>query len=76
MAVCVGHRCSDLLDALSLTNMLYYAGRIFQLIGLLAMPSAMWIAQIEHDEGKSIGVFVGSLIVFYVGVLLVNAGKK
>ncbi|MCB9799879.1 MAG: hypothetical protein H6757_03890 [Candidatus Omnitrophica bacterium] len=56
--------------------MIYYAGRIFQLIGLLAMPSAMWIAQIEHDEAKSIGVFVGSLIIFYLGVLLVNTGKK
>lgn len=56
--------------------MIYYAGRIFQLIGLLAMPSAMWIAHFEHDEAKSIGVFVGAILVFSLGTVLLKFSAK
>ncbi len=49
---------------------LYYAGRSLQLIGLLAMPSAMWVAQFERNERLSIGIFAGSFVVFASGYCL------
>ena len=56
--------------------MIYWAGRIFQLIGLLAMPSAIWLGQFAHDERGSIGIFTGSLLVFWLGVLLTRIARK
>lgn len=55
---------------------LYYAGRALQLIGLLAMPSAMWIAQVERNERLSIGIFVGSFAVFAAGYFLTKVSGK
>lgn len=49
---------------------LYYAGRTLQLTGLLAMPSAMWVAHFDRDERLSIGIFVGSFVVFAAGYFL------
>lgn len=46
------------------------------MIGLLAMPSAIFIAQIGHDERGCIAVFTASLVVFYLGYLLVRAGRS
>ena len=54
----------------------YYAGRGLQLIGLLAMPSAMWIAQFERNERLSIGVFVGSFVAFAAGYFLTKVSGK
>lgn len=51
-------------------NGFYYAGKIFQLIGLIAMPSAIWVAQFEHSERGSIGIFLGSILVFFIGWIL------
>lgn len=56
--------------------MISTAGRIFQLIGLLAMPSAIWLGQFAHNERASIGVFLGSLLVFWLGYLLTQAARK
>ena len=56
--------------------MIYRAGRIFQLIGLLAMPSAIWLGQFAHNERGSIGVFLGSLLVFWLGFLLTRVARK
>ena len=55
--------------------MLYTFGRGLQLIGLLAMPSAMWVAEVQRDEALSIGVFVGAGIVFLIGFFLVRKAK-
>lgn len=55
---------------------LYHAGRALQLTGLLAMPSAMWIAHFERDERLSIGVFVGSFAVFAAGYLLTRLSGR
>lgn len=55
--------------------MLYWAGRIFQLIGLIAMPSSMWAAEYLRSEPISIGVFAGSILVFFIGLLLVRWSK-
>lgn len=45
----------------------YLTGRTFQLIGLLALPSAIWIAEFQKSEVLAISVLVGSVLVFFVG---------
>ena len=56
--------------------MIYTAGRVLQLIGLLAMPSALWLAQFAHDERGSIVFFLGSLLLFWLGYLLTQVARK
>lgn len=50
--------------------MLYTFGRALQFIGLLVMPSAMWFAEVQHSEARSIGVFVGAGVLFLIGMML------
>ncbi len=50
---------------------LYRAGRIFQLIGLMAMPSAIWVGGIGHNERGCIAIFVASILVFFIGWILI-----
>ncbi|MDP3920052.1 MAG: hypothetical protein Q8R76_04505 [Candidatus Omnitrophota bacterium] len=50
--------------------MIHRAGRIFQGIGLLVMPSAIWVGHFERDERGAITLFVASLAVFYLGYFL------
>ena len=54
---------------------LYYAGRAFQAAGLIAMPSAIWVGQIGHNERGCIAIFVSSLAVFLGGILLQRLSK-
>ena len=56
--------------------MIYSAGRIFQLIGLIAMPSSMWVAHFQRDERGSIAIFLSSILVFVIGYVLTVIGKK
>jgi len=56
-------------------NMVYFLGRSLQFIGLLIMPTAMWFAEVQHSEARSIGVFVGAGIVFLIGLLLTRIAK-
>lgn len=55
---------------------LYYAGRVFQLIGLIAMPSAMWVGWIGHNERGSIAIFTGSILVFALGTFFLKLSGK
>ena len=50
--------------------MFYRIGRGLQLFGLLILPSAIWIAQFEHNEALAIGVLGGAVIIFYLGYFL------
>ena len=56
--------------------MLYHAGRIFQLIGLIAMPSAIWVGHIGHNERGAIAIFVSSILVFAFGTILLKISGK
>ena len=56
--------------------MIYYAGRIFQLIGLIAMPSSIWVGFVGHNERGSIAIFTGSLLVFVIGTGLLKLSGK
>ncbi len=48
----------------------YYLGRLLQLISLIAMPSAIWVGHIGHNERAAISIFVGSMALFVLGWLL------
>ncbi len=54
---------------------IYLAGRIFQLMGLIAMPSAIWAGHFGRDEQGAIAIFTASILVFSVGVLLNKIAK-
>ncbi len=56
--------------------MIYLAGRIFQLIGLIAMPSAIWVGHFDRNEQGAIAIFAASLLVFFVGYGLTRLGMK
>ncbi len=56
--------------------MFYPLGRLLQLLGLLTMPAAMWVAEFQHDERGSIGIFVGAGAVFLIGFFLTETAKK
>ncbi len=56
--------------------MIYLAGRIFQIIGLIAMPSAIWVGEIGHDEKGCIAIFVASIFVFFLGYGLIRISAR
>ena len=45
-------------------------GRALQLLGLLVLPSAIWMAEMTHSEAASIGLFLCSIAVFFAGYAL------
>ena len=55
--------------------MLRWAGKIFQLIGLLAMPSAIVVGEMYRDERQMIAVFTASFVVFMFGWLVERTQK-
>ena len=54
---------------------MYFFGRALQLFGLIALPSAIWIAQFEHNEALSIGVLASSVLIFYLGYIFSSKYK-
>lgn len=54
---------------------LYQIGRSLQLLGLLLMPSAIWLAHFRRDEAGSITIFAGSFLIFYLGLWIARKGK-
>ena len=56
--------------------MIYNLGRLLQLLGLLTMPAAIWVAEFRHDERGSISVFAGAGIIFLIGMFLARAYRR
>ena len=54
----------------------YAVGRGLQVMGLLVLPSAIWVGHFNHDEKGAIGIFVGSVAVFFAGVALSRIALK
>lgn len=54
----------------------YIFGRSLQIIALLALPSAIWVGQFEHDEARAIFFLVFSLVTFNIGYFLTRFSKK
>ncbi|HXV28568.1 MAG TPA: hypothetical protein VD913_06340 [bacterium] len=57
-------------------SLIYFAGRIFQVIGLIAMPSAIWVGFLGHNERGSVAIFVASILVFTTGYFLTQFSKR
>jgi hypothetical protein len=56
--------------------LMHALGRLLQLLALLVMPSAMWVAHFRRDEAGSITIFAGSIAVFFAGYLISQFSKK
>ena len=52
--------------------MIYLAGRIFQIIGLITLPSTIWVGHFAHSERASIGILLASLLIFALGTAVVR----
>lgn len=57
-------------------NLFYSAGRTCQLIGLITLPSAIWVGQIGRDERGAITIFLSSVLIFSVGYLLIHFSSR
>ena len=57
-------------------NPIYTAGRAFQLLSLLVLPSAVWAAEFYHSEAMSVGIFAAALLAFGVGYFLTQVAMK
>jgi hypothetical protein len=55
---------------------IYALGRALQIASLVVMPAAIWASAIRHSEKESILIFLGSIVVFYVGYLLTQVSAK
>jgi len=51
-------------------KLLYYTGRTLQVIGLVLMPSAIWVGHFGRNERGAITIFIGSFVIFWAGWLL------
>jgi hypothetical protein len=49
---------------------LNFIGRTFQLVGLLVLPSALWITEVERNEARALGALFGGVLIFFVGWIL------
>jgi len=48
-------------------KIIYYFGRLLQLVALIALPSAIWMGHFGHNERGSITIFIGSIFIFFIG---------
>ena len=45
-------------------------------MGLLVLPSAIWVGHFNHDEKGAICIFMGSVAIFFAGVALSRIALK
>lgn len=48
----------------------YFLGRTFELVGLLVLPSAIWVAEVQKSEAMAVTIFLGGIGMFFAGWLL------
>jgi len=56
--------------------LVYYSGKAFQLAALVAMPSAIWVGHIGHNEKGAIAIFLSSIAVFFIGYGLTQTASR
>lgn len=54
--------------------MTYFLGRTLQLVSLLTLPSAIWVAEVQKSEAGAITIFIGAITLFLIGWLLARKG--
>lgn len=52
----------------------YFLGRTLQLISLLILPSAIWIAEVQKSEAGAVTIFLGGIGTFFVGWVFTKVG--
>ncbi len=57
-------------------KLLLFIGKTFQLMALVTLPSAIWVGHINHGERGAIGIFVVSVLIFFLGYLLIHFSSK
>lgn len=57
-------------------SVLYWSGRVLELLGLITLPSVIWVAEFRHNETAVIVLFTGSVGVFWLGYLLIHFSNK
>lgn len=57
-------------------SVLYWMGRALELLGLITLPSVIWVAEFRHNETAVITLFAGSVGVFWLGYLLIHFSNK
>lgn len=55
-------------------SILSFTGRTLQLIGLLILPSAIWVAEFQKSETGSIAILLGGIGAFFVGWVFTRLG--
>lgn len=51
-------------------KILYFIGRLLQIVALIAMPFAIWVGHFGHNERGAIIIFLGSIFLFFIGWLI------
>lgn len=51
-------------------KIIYWIGRLLQLIALIVMPLSIWVGQLGHNERGAIIIFVGSIFLFVMGWII------
>ena len=52
----------------------YFLGRAFQVFGLLALPSAIWVAEVQKSEAGAVTILLGSMGIFFFGWVFTKIG--
>jgi len=56
-------------------GLLKFLGRTLQLIALLILPSALWVAEFQKSESGAVTLFLGAIGIFFIGSLLTKGAK-
>lgn len=56
-------------------GLLKFLGRTLELVGLLLLPSAIWVAEFQKSESGAVTLFLGALGIFFIGWLLTKGAK-
>lgn len=52
----------------------YFVDRVFQVFGLLALPSAVWAAEVQKSEAAAVTILLGSIGIFFFGWVFTKIG--
>lgn len=57
-------------------RVLYFIGRIFQLMGMIALPTAMWVTHFERDESSALAIFFAAILIFFLGHIMTRISLR
>jgi len=57
-------------------RVVYQAGRALQIVALGALPFAIWVGHIGHDERGSLIILISSVLIFTAGYALTRLAPR